>query len=47
MRFGTSNSLDSSNQDKAAESVSDYFDNKDDPLQQTTNPILSTTQGEN
>ena len=45
MRFGTSNSLDSTNQDKAAESVSDHFDTKDD--QQTTNPILSATQGEN
>ena len=47
MRFGTSNSLEGSSIEKAYENAGENSDTKEDPLQQTTNPILSATQGEN
>ena len=49
MRFGTSTSLESGGPDKGADSVDDRLDttSEGDQLQQTTNPLLTATQGEN
>ena len=50
MRFGTSTSLESSGgPDKGGEMVDDRLDttSEGDQLQQTTNPSLTATQGEN